>query len=661
MNIKIRIDELRTLLNKYNYEYHTLDNPTVSDQEFDALLHELIKLEDDYPEFKSNDSPTVRVGNIILDKFEKVSHDVPMMSLSNAFNEDDLRAFDEKITKVVGKVTYNVELKIDGLAGSLKYENGSLVLGASRGNGVIGENITTNIRTIKSIPLKISYPHNLEVRGEIFMSKKSFDKANKLRQHQGLEEFKNPRNAASGSIRQLDSSIASSRGLDMFIYSVISPENHEITTHIDALSFANKLGFKINPLSTKCHNIDDVITFINEYSETRNNLKYDIDGIVIKVDDISLYQEIGYTAKSPKWAIAYKFPAEEVITKINSITFQVGRTGQITPVANLDPVIVQGSTVARATLHNEDYISERDIRENDYVVIRKAGDIIPEVVRVVIDRRLENSKVFKMLSSCPVCNETITRKESEADYYCTNPHCDAKKIEGLIHFASRKAMNIEGLGERIVEQFYNDKLIKTIDDIYVLRDHRMDLVVKEGFGQKSINKLLDNIDISKENNLDKLLFGLGIRHVGEKVSKVLASNFKDLDNLNNLSKEQLINIDEIGEVIAQSVIDYFNDEDNQQLLFNLKLLGLNTKYRSNIKEKQEFTGKTFVLTGKLELYKRDEAKAIIESLGGKVSGSVSKKTAYVVAGTDAGSKLTKANSLGVKVLSEAEFKELLDR
>ncbi|MCK5762338.1 MAG: NAD-dependent DNA ligase LigA, partial [Candidatus Izimaplasma sp.] len=550
---------------------------------------------------------------------------------------------------------------IDGLAGSLKYKNGSLVLAASRGNGIVGENITTNIRTIKTIPLTIDYPHNLEVRGEIFMGKKSFNKANELRLNEGLEEFKNPRNAASGSIRQLDSSVASSRGLDMFIYSVISPENHSISTHIKALEFAKKLGFKINPLSIECHNIDEVITFINEHTKTRNNLKYDIDGIVIKVNDLSLYQAIGYTAKSPKWAIAYKFPAEEVITRINSITFQVGRTGQITPVANLDPVIVQGSTISRATLHNEDYILERDIRENDYVVIRKAGDIIPEVVRVVIDRRLDSNKGFIMIENCPVCHTGITRKESEADYYCTNPHCDAKKIEGLIHFASRKAMNIEGLGERIVEQFYNDKLIKTIDDIYLLRDHRMDLVVKEGFGQKSINKLLDNIDISKNNNLDKLLFGLGIRHVGEKVSKVLASNFKDLDSFSNLSKEQLISIDEIGEVIALSVIDYFDNESNQQLLLNLKFLGLNTKYTSNIKEKQEFTGKTFVLTGKLNLYKRDEAKIIIESLGGKVSGSVSKKTSYVIAGTDAGNKLVKANNLGVKVLSEAEFKELLDR
>lgn len=660
MDIKNRIDELRELLNKYNYEYYVMDNPTVSDQEYDALLHELIKLENDYPEYKSDDSPTVRVGSVVLDKFEKVTHDVPMMSLSNAFNEDELYAFNERIEKEVGKVVYNVELKIDGLAGSLKYENGSLVLGATRGNGTIGENITSNIRTIKSIPLSIDYKGDLEVRGEVFMSKKSFEKANKERVKEGQEEFKNPRNAASGSVRQLDSSIAAARSLDMFIYSVISPNNHDLTKHTDALNFAKKLGFKVNPLSKICNNIEEVIHFIKEYTDKREDLKYDIDGIVIKVDDISLYEKIGYTAKSPKWAIAYKFPAEEVITKINSITLQVGRTGQITPVANLDPVIVQGSTVSRATLHNEDYIAEKDIRENDFVVIRKAGDIIPEVVKVVMERRNSNNKRFDMISHCPECNEEILRKPGEADYYCINSNCPAKHIEGLIHFASRKAMSIEGLGDRIVEQFYNDKLIKTIDDIYSLESHRMDLVVKEGFGQRSINKLLDNIEASKKNNLDKLIFGLGIRHVGEKVSKVLASRFKDLDNFYNLSKEDLVNVDEIGEVIAESVINYFNDPQNQELLKNLKSKGLNMIYTSNVKEKEEFTGKTFVLTGKLELYKRDEAKAIIESLGGKVSGSVSKKTSYVVAGSDAGSKLTKANQLGVTVLTEVEFKQLLD-
>lgn len=661
MNVKVRIDELRALLNKYNYEYYIKDNSTVSDQEFDALLHELIHLEETNPEYKSPDSPTVRVGSVILDKFEKVTHDVPMMSLSNAFNDEDLFSFDERVKKAVGTVTYNVELKIDGLAGSLKYENGSLVLGATRGNGIIGENITSNVKTIRSIPLSIEYKDDLEVRGEIFMSKSSFDQANKHRISKGQDEFKNPRNAAAGSVRQLDSKIAAKRNLDMFIYSVISPSNHDISTHIQALDFAKKLGFNINPLSKKCTNIEEVIEYIKDYTEKRTTLKYDIDGIVIKVDDISLYEEIGYTAKSPKWAIAYKFPATEVITKINSITFQVGRTGQITPVANLSPVIVQGSTVSRATLHNEDYVHEKDIRVNDYVVIRKAGDVIPEVVRVVLDRRTEVCEKFMMIEVCPVCNETIIREPGESDYYCVNDFCDAKKIEGLIHFASRKAMNIDGLGERIIELFYNDKLIQTIDDIYVLEQHRMDLVVKEGFGQKSINKLLDSIEISKQNNLEKLLFGLGIRHVGEKVSKVLAARFKDIDKFYSLTKEELVKVDEIGDVIAESVIDYFKNEQNIQLLINLKFLGLNTKYTSNIKEKAEFSGKTFVLTGKLELYKRDEAKNLIENLGGKVSSSVSKKTDYVVAGTDAGRKLKKANQLNVKVLTEIEFRDLLDR
>ncbi len=661
MEIKNRVKELTRLLEKYSYEYYVLDNPTVSDQEFDALLHELINIEEEYPELKSSDSPTVRVGSIVLDKFEKVTHDVPMMSLSNAFSEDDLRSFDEKINKEVGNVSYNVELKIDGLAGSIKYIDGKLVLGASRGNGAIGENITSNIKTIKTLPLKIDYLDDLEVRGEIFMSKKSFAKANIERVSNNLEEFKNPRNAASGSIRQLDSKIAANRGLDMFIYSIISPENHDIPLHSKALSFAKELGFKINPLSKICSSIDEVIEFISLYQEERNNLLYEIDGIVIKVDDISLYNKIGYTAKSPKWAIAYKFPAEEVITQINSITFQVGRTGQITPVANLNPVIVQGSTVSRATLHNEDYIVDKDIRENDYVIIRKAGDIIPEVVSVITDRRENNSSPFSMIKECPVCNGLIVRNTGEADYYCVNPLCDALKIEGLIHFASRKAMNIEGLGDRIVEQFYNDDFLKSIKDIYLLKNHREELIIKEGFGIKSIDKLLENIELSKKSNLDKFIFGLGIRHVGEKVSKVLANHYKNLDNIGKWVFDDLINIDEIGDVIAKSVIDYFRKEENITLLNDLKELELNMVYKSNIKIKDEFNSKTFVLTGKLEIYKRDEAKDLIESLGGKVSSSVSKKTDYVVVGTDAGSKLKKALELGVKVLTESEFKDLLDR
>ena len=660
MNVKERINVLRSLLKKYNFEYYVQDNPSVSDQEYDALLYELIRLEDENPEFKSPDSPTQRVGDIVLSKFEKVTHDVAMMSLSNAFNEDELQTYDEKIRKVHNSITYNVELKIDGLAGSLKYENGLLVQGATRGNGTVGENITNNIKTIKSIPLQINHLFDLEVRGEIFMSKNSFDKSNKERTKEGQEVFKNPRNAAAGSVRQLDSKIAAKRNLDMFIYSVISPEDHGLESHSDSLKFAKSLGFKINPLSKTCNTIEEVIEYIKEYTDKRNKLSYEIDGIVIKVNELNTYEDIGYTAKSPKWAIAYKFPAEEVITRINSITFQVGRTGQITPVANLDPVIVQGSTVSRATLHNEDYVVSKDIRENDYVVIRKAGDIIPEVVRVLEERREILSYPFMMVSRCPKCTSELVRHEGESDHYCLNDFCESKIIESLIHFASRKTMNIEGLGDRIVEQFFNGGLLKQISDIYKLKNHYCDLIVKEGFGVKSIDKLIENIEISKNMNLDKFLFGLGIRHVGEKVSKVIASNFTNLFELGTVSKEDLTNIDEIGEVIALSVIDYFNNELNMAQLRELEDLGLNMDYVSNVKEKAEFSGKTFVLTGKLELFKRDQAKELIENLGGKVSSSVSKKTSYVVAGSDAGSKLTKAQSLGVTVLTEVQFKDLLD-
>ena len=661
MDIRKRIEELKELLVKYSYEYYNLDNPSVSDQEFDALLHELIKLEEENPEFKTNDSPTMRVGGAILDKFTKVTHDVPMMSLSNAFNEDDLRSFDEKIIKEVGNVEYNVELKIDGLAGSLKYENGSLILGATRGNGIVGEDITNNVKTINTIPLKINYKDFLEVRGEIFMSKKSFKEANEERERLGLELFKNPRNSAAGSVRQLDSKVAASRNLDMFIYSLIDHDGHDLNTHTGALNFAKELGFNINPLSKLCNNIDEVIEYIEEYTAKRNDLEYEIDGIVVKVNDISKYEKIGYTAKSPKWAIAFKFPAEEVITKVNSIDFQVGRTGQITPVANLNPVIVQGSTVSRATLHNEDYFVDKDIRVNDFVVIKKAGDIIPEVVRVVIERREESSVKFTMIKNCPVCNSELSRKPGESGHYCANPDCDAKKTEGLIHFASRKAMNIEGLGIRIIEQFYNDGFLSSIKDIYLLKNRRDELIVKEGFGIKSIDKLLENIEISKNKNMDKLMFGLGIRHVGEKVSKVVASNFTNMLDMFKLNKDELVDIDEVGEVIAQSLVNYFRNDENIKLITDLAELGLNMEYRSNVVEKEEFSDKTFVLTGKLEIYKRDEAKALIESMGGKVSSSVSKNTNYVVAGTDAGSKLTKAISLGVTVLTEKEFKDLLDR
>ncbi len=662
MDPKERIEKLRKTLRKWGHEYYVLDQPTVSDQEYDQLMQELINLEEKYPEYQSASSPTVRIGGEVLDKFEKVEHDHPMMSLSNAFNHKDLRLFDERVKKNTDKeFHYFVELKIDGLAGSLKYQEGEFIQAATRGNGTIGENVTQNVRTIYSIPLQIKETRPLEVRGEIFMSKDAFIKANIEREDQGNELFKNPRNAAAGSLRQLDSKIAAKRQLDMFVYSLMTPEVFDIHTHEEALSFVKDLGFKVNPLSKRCDTIDEVIALVEEYTTKRNTLSYEIDGVVVKVNELSLYEEIGYTAKSPKWAIAYKFPAEEVITKVQDITFQVGRTGQITPVATFDTVLVQGSSVSRATLHNEDYIRQKDIRYGDYVKIKKAGDIIPEVVSVVVEQRPSDSVPFDMISHCPVCEEPIVKKAGEADHFCVNPDCPAKKMEGLVHFVSRKAMNIEGLGERIIEQFYNDQLITTIVDIYTLKDKREILITKEGFGVKSIDKMLENIEKSKSNNAHQLLFGLGIRHVGEKVSKVIMSYAKNVFELFDITKSDLIEIDEIGEVIAESVISYFQNEENRKQLEMLKDLGINMTYEIKKSDKLDLQDKTFVLTGKLEQFTRNEAKDMIELRGGKVTGSVSNKTDYVVAGSDAGSKLDKANDLGVKVLSESEFLDLLDR
>lgn len=662
VDAKNRIEDIRKTLHKWGHEYYVLDQPTVSDQTYDQLMQELIDLEERYPEYQSPSSPTQRIGGDVLDKFEKVEHDHPMMSLSNAFNKEDLIAFDERIKKNTDKdYDYFVELKIDGLAGSLKYEDGEFVQAATRGNGSIGENVTQNVKTIYSIPLTIKETAPLEVRGEIFMSKDAFLKANIERKDEGKDLFKNPRNAAAGSLRQLDSKIAAKRKLDMFVYSLMAPETFGLNTHEEALSFVRDLGFKVNPLSKRCDSIEQVIDLVEEYTTKRNTLAYEIDGVVVKVNDLSMYEEIGYTAKSPKWAIAYKFPAEEVITKIQDISFQVGRTGQITPVATFDTVLVQGSSVSRATLHNEDYIKQKDIRLGDYVKIKKAGDIIPEVVSVILEERPDDSKAFEMIDLCPVCHEDLVKKAGEADHFCVNPDCPAKKMEGLVHFVSRKAMNIEGLGERIIEQFYNDHLIQTITDIYTLKEHRETLITKEGFGVKSIDKMLENIEKSKTNNANQLLFGLGIRHVGEKVSKVLMDYAKNVFELFEVTKSDLIEIDEIGEVIADSVVSYFQNEENRKQLYTLRDLGLNMDYISNKSDQQNLQDQTFVLTGKLEQFTRSEAKAMIEARGGKVTGSVSNKTDYVVAGSEAGSKLDKANKLGVKVLSESAFLDLLDR
>jgi DNA ligase (NAD+) len=654
MDIKQRIDEIKRLLNQYNYEYYALDNPSVSDYEYDRLLNELILLENENPELSTEDSPTKRVGGIAIDKFVKVEHKSQMLSLSNVFNEEDLRDFDAKIKKEVSKYSYVAELKIDGLSVALHYDNGLLKLAATRGDGIIGEDVTVNVKTIKSIPLSIPYFDPIEVRGEVYMSKKAFENANIERISQNEEPFKNPRNAAAGTLRQLDSKVVGKRKLDAFIYYLMNRDLKPL--HSDALNLLKTFGFKVNPLTKECKSIEEVIDYVNHVATIRHDLPYEIDGVVIKVNELNLYQKIGYTAKSPKWATAYKFPAEEVITHLNAITFQIGRTGVITPVAELDPVDVSGSVVRRATLHNEDYCLDKDIRLGDDVIIRKAGEIIPEVVRTMPERRTGHEVLFRMIENCPKCDSKLVRKPGEADYYCLNPHCEAKKIEGLIHFASRDAYNIEGLGEKVVTELFNDGYLSTIADIFRLKDYRLELMSKEGFGQKSIDNLLQAIETSKNNNLDKLLFGLGIRHVGQKIAKTLAKQHPSIELLKQATVESLIEIDDIGEAIALSLVSYFDDETNVELINDLSMLGLNMQYRSSAKGGVTvFTGKTVVLTGTLNHYSRNEAAKVIEDLGGKVSSSVSKNTDFILAGSEAGSKLAKGIELGVKILSEEEF------
>ena len=660
-NPKKRIESLKEQLKYHNHQYYVLDHPTISDIEYDALMQELIDLENDNPEYLTSDSPSQRVGGEVLDKFTKVEHTLPMLSLSNAFNEDDLKKFDNRIRKTHPNITYVVEAKIDGLAASLIYENGQLIRGATRGNGTIGEDITHNIKTIKSIPLSLNKAISLEVRGEVFMSKDSFAKLNDQRRSQGLEPFKNPRNAAAGTMRQLDSKVAAERDLDMFIYSITEKDEDAVNTHFEVLNHLKELGFKINNEVRKYETINDVIVRVKTLEEMRQDLPYDIDGVVVKVNERKYYEEIGYTAKSPKWAIAYKFKAEEVITKVNDIFFQVGRTGQITPVASLEPVDVQGSTVSRATLHNEDYLKEKDIRLHDDVIIKKAGDIIPEVVSVIKENRDDSSQPFEFIKSCPVCGGPIERKGSEADHYCENDDCPAKNMEGLIHFSSRGAMNIEGLGERIIELFYNEGYLKTIPDIYRLHERRDKLIVRAGFGVKSIDKLLSNIEKSKDNSLEKLVFGLGIRFVGSKVSKVLAMHFKTLSDMMDASETEFKAVDEIGDKIAASLVTYFNDEDNKSLIQELADLGINMTYDGPEKQTGVFDGKTFVITGKLPNLTRNEAKLIIEKQGGKVTSSVSKNTDYLLAGEDAGSKYDKAEKLSVRIIDEETLYEIIEK
>lgn len=657
--MKERMDELIDYINKASYEYYVLDNPTITDQEYDDYYNELLSIEEKYPELKREDSPTNRVGGAVLDKFEKVTHDHPMLSFDDIFNEEEIILFDERIKKVISTAHYTLEPKMDGLSGSLIYKKGVLVRGATRGDGVTGEDITTNIKTIKSVPLRLTEDIDIEVRGEIYMSKKSFLEANREKVKNGEKEFANPRNAAAGSIRQLDSKVAAKRNLDFMAYFIPNPEDYGIKTQKESLEFLKKLGFVTNyKLNGYAKNVKDITNYIDSLSEKRDNLPFEIDGVVLKVDNLEDEKRLGFTSRVPRWGIAYKFPAKEVLTILKEIKFTVGRTGKITPNAIFSPVHVSGSLVSKATLHNSDYCIDKDVRVGDTISIRKAGDVIPEVVEVKLDRRKEDSVPFKMIENCPMCNSVLVRKD--ANHYCKNEHCPSRKIESLIHFSSRDAMYIEGFGESIVEDFYNLGYLKNIDDFYTLDKYKDELMLLEGFGEKSISKLLESASNSKKNSLERLLFGLGIRYVGKKTAKILSKYYKTMDNLIKADFDELKSINDIGDVIAKSIVDYFSDEKNINLINRLKDLNLNMRYLGEEvnTSNENINGKTFVITGTLSR-PRDEIKEEIEGLGGNVTGSVTKKTDYVIAGEKAGSKLTKANELGISVLTEEEYNNML--
>ena len=648
--MKERIDELVEILNEANYNYHVLDNPTITDQEFDKLLRELFILEEKYPKLIREDSPTHRIGGVILDEFQKITHKIPMMSLGNVFNEDEIRAFDSRIKKEGINPQYVCELKIDGLSVSLHYEKGKLITAATRGD------ITNNVKTIKTVPLTLKKEIDIEVRGEIYMSKDTLKKINEERKSKGEPLLQNCRNAAAGSIRQLDSKVAASRKLDCWIYHLPNPEDYGLKTHWESLEFMKELGFKTNPNNLLITDVEGILDYISYKGKERPDYKYDIDGVVIKVNNLSQQKKMGFTAHHPKWATAYKFPAEEVLTKLKDIIFTVGRTGQITPNAVLEPVIVAGSTISRATLHNEDYVIAKDLKIGDTVSIHKAGDVIPEVGEVKVERRTGDEKDFEMIKTCPMCNEPILKKEGQVDYFCINQHCPARHIEGLCHFVSRKAMNIDGLGDRIIEDFYNMNYIKEFPDIYKLNNYRDELIELEGYGNKSIDNLLQAIENSKKNSLERLLFGLGISNVGEKTAKMLSMKYESLDKLMSTTFEELNSIPDIGEIIAKSIIDYFENEKNIEIINELKELNLNMEYTGpKVEVNENFYNKTFVITGTLTKYTRDEVEEKIELLGGKTSSSVSKKTSAVIVGENPGSKYDKALKLGIPIWSEEDL------
>lgn len=649
-----RMNELVALLNRYATEYYTSDNPSVSDSEYDRLYRELVELETAYPEQVLADSPTHRVGGKVLDGFEKYSHQYPLYSLQDAFSREELDAFDARVRKEVAHPTYICELKIDGLSISLTYEKGILVAGVTRGDGSIGENITENLKRVKDIPLTLPEELDITVRGECYMPRASFDQVNQVRQENGEPEFANPRNAAAGTLRQLDTAVVAKRNLATFLYQEASPSTRD--SQEKGLKYLEQLGFVVNPKRILAENIDEIWNFIQEVGQERENLPYDIDGVVIKVNDLASQEELGFTVKAPKWAVAYKFPAEEKEAQLLSVDWTVGRTGVVTPTANLTPVQLAGTTVSRATLHNVDYIAEKDIRKDDTVIVYKAGDIIPAVLRVVESKRVSEEKL-DIPTNCPSCNSDLLHFEDEVALRCINPRCPAQIMEGLIHFASRDAMNIIGLGPSIVEKLFAANLVKDVADIYRLQEE--DFLLLEGVKEKSAAKLYQAIQASKENSAEKLLFGLGIRHVGSKASQLLLQYFHSIENLYQADSEEVASIESLGGVIAKSLQTYFATEGSEILLRELKETGVNLDYKGQtVVADAALSGLTVVLTGKLERLKRSEAKSKLESLGAKVTGSVSKKTDLVVVGADAGSKLQKAQELGIQVRDEAWLESL---
>ena len=660
MSIENRINELIDLINYHNEKYYNQDEPEITDFEYDNLMKELIKLEEENPELKRVDSPSSRVGGKALDKFTQITHKIPMLSLSNAYSAQDLRDFDKRVRDINNNgVEYVVEFKIDGLSVGLTYNDGLFDKGATRGNGVVGEDITENLKTVKSIPLNINQDNEVVVRGEVYISKENFENINKSQEEQGLQLFANPRNLAAGTLRQLDSKLTAKRPLDIFVFNLEYIEGMEFESHSQSLEYLHKLGFKVSPNYKVCNSIDEVIEHIEYWTKNRDSLDFDIDGMVIKVNNLKQRENMGYTAKSPRWAIAYKFPAEQKKTKLIDIIVEVGRTGTITPTAILEPVRLAGTTVSRATLHNEDYITEKDIRIGDTVLVQKAGDIIPQVVEVIKEERTGDEIEFKLPDKCPVCSEPTVRLEGEAAVKCINISCPAQIRRGIIHFVSRDAMNIDGLGESIITLLLEKELIKDVADLYYIK--KEDVVGLERMGEKSATNLINSIEKSKSNELYRLINGLGIKYIGVKGAKVLAKSFNNIDEIINADINRLINLEEFGEIMANSVVQFFREERNLKVIEKLKQSGVNTE---NIVDEDDsiekiFEGMKIVLTGTLPTLKRNDAKDMIESRGGKATSSVSKSTTFVLAGEEAGSKLTKANELGIKVIDEEKFLELI--